>query len=75
MKTLAQIIAHNVTDMHGYRWGRWTVVARGPAKWRGQKSRATWVCRCECGTEVVTSGTNIRSEKARAHIRCWRCDP
>jgi hypothetical protein len=78
MKTLAERLARTAPqaiDMHGYTWGHWRVVGKGNPKWNGDKSRASWVVRCECGTELTKTGTEIRSERARAHIRCWICEP
>jgi hypothetical protein len=62
-------------DMHGFSWGNWRVVAKGEPMWNKKHSRASWLCRCECGVEMTVSGTALRSERQRENIRCWRCDP
>lgn len=72
MKTLAERLApaHPTIDMHGYTWGRWTVISRAGT----QRTHVAWLCKCECGVEVTAVGTTIRSEKQRRRVRCWRCD-
>ena len=44
-------------DLAGQTFGRLTVIARAPTSERGQ---ARWRCRCECGTEKVVRGTDLR---------------
>jgi hypothetical protein len=45
-------------DETGNRYGRLTVLEEaGRSCWR----RALWLCRCDCGNEVVVSGTKLRS--------------
>lgn len=45
-------------DMTGMRFGRLTVLGyAGP----NHRSDATWLCKCDCGTEVVVQGQSLRS--------------
>lgn len=46
-----------VVDMVGLRVGRLIVTARSGS--RG--SKATWLCRCDCGADVVVLGTGLRA--------------
>jgi hypothetical protein len=44
-------------DITGRRFGRWTVFALHPKRYRGG---TVWHCRCDCGTERVVNGGNLR---------------
>ena len=45
-------------DLTGQRYGRWLVLTRSGIASNG---KATWLCRCECGTERIVSGDGLRS--------------
>lgn len=47
-----------VIEMGGLTFGRLTVLAREGSDKRG---RATWVCKCECGRELVARGDTLRN--------------
>ncbi len=64
-------------DLTGQRFGRWLVISQTP--YRSSKS-VMWLCRCDCGTERLVNGANLRkgitkscgcynSEKAIEHCR------
>lgn len=56
-------------DRTGLRYGKFTVIERGPSA----KSGASWVLRCECGeTRVVTACNLNRRDPV---CRCERCSP
>lgn len=40
---------YNLVNRIGKRYGRWLVLARGP----NHLQAATWLCRCDCGTERI----------------------
>jgi hypothetical protein len=44
-------------DISGQKFGRWAVLALHPERRRGQ---AHWRCRCDCGTERIVRGNNLR---------------
>jgi hypothetical protein len=61
-------------DLVGQRFGRWTVIERGP----NIKRRAGWICRCDCGEERAVESGNLvtgrstscgcgRLERTRTH--------
>lgn len=50
-------------DLSGSRFGRLTVVSRGPNRKQGQ---ARWVCRCDCGVEKVVDGGPLRDGRTRS---------
>lgn len=53
-------------DMVGKRFGRLTVIKRGPDhESKGKKTRR-WFCRCDCGAEVLTFGNGLRSGHAKS---------
>lgn len=47
-------------DITGCKFGRWTVLQRADNSNQGQ---AQWLCRCECGTEKVVLGLNLKGGK------------
>lgn len=48
-----------VIDLVGRRFGRLTVVRRGPILKRGV---ATWLCKCDCGKRVTVRGCNLKGK-------------
>ncbi len=44
-------------DLTGHRYGRWTVISRGPRR----NLNSFWNCRCDCGTEKQVELGNLRS--------------
>jgi hypothetical protein len=46
-------------DMAGQKFGRLLVLRRGPTT--SSKGAASWICRCECGTERNVLGESLRS--------------
>jgi len=58
--------------MIGQKFGKLTVVAKGPkdTKWR----RSTWECKCECGNRTVAFGRTLK-ESVNASCGCVRCNP
>lgn len=55
-------MANPAKDMTGLRFGYLTVIRRHGSKQAkgGTSSLATWLCRCDCGKEVVRIGANLR---------------
>ena len=52
-----------IRSMPGSKFGRLTVIKREP----NYKSGATrWLCRCDCGKEIVTYGSFLRTGKTRS---------
>lgn len=49
-------------DITGNRYGRWTVLSIGTERRAGQRM---WACRCDCGTERLVSGANLRNGTSR----------
>lgn len=49
-------------DLVGKRFGRLLVVAREPSK----HNRTRWLCVCDCDTQVITSGKNLRDGKKKS---------
>lgn len=45
-------------DMTGKRFGKLTVIERAGTDKFG---KATWLCKCDCGNEVIVPGGNLRS--------------
>ena len=45
-------------DLTGQKFGRLTVISRTE---NDKKGRARWLCKCECGKEVVVQGGHLRS--------------
>lgn len=47
-------------EMEGKRFGRLTVLCRAENSKQGQ---AQWMCRCDCGTETIVRGVQLRNGK------------
>jgi hypothetical protein len=48
-------------DLHGQRFGLWTVLSQSGNAPRGA---ALWLCKCECGTERPVIGADLRGGKS-----------
>src|SRR5215470_2191476 len=59
-------------DVTGKRFGRWTVLALHPERTRRQ---ATWLCRCDCGTERIVCGAALRNGHSASCGDCIRRGP
>lgn len=52
-----------IESMIGSTFGRLTVIKRAP----NYKAGATrWVCKCSCGKEIITYGSNLRTGKTKS---------
>jgi len=59
-------------DESGRRYGRLTVVERARVKRTLQeRSGSTWRCMCDCGTELLARGQELRAQLIR---ECKKCD-
>ena len=59
-------------DESGKRYGRLTVVERARVKRTLQeRSGSMWRCMCDCGTELVARGQELRSKMLK---ECPKCD-
>lgn len=49
-------------DLTGKRFGRWTVLSRGPNAISADETstKARWYCRCDCGTVRLVYGASLR---------------
>ena len=54
---------YRVKDEIGNKYGRLTVIARAASP---KKSRAHWLCRCECGNQKVVEGGALRRGKVQS---------
>lgn len=50
-------------DLTGQRFGRLTVIERDGSDTQGC---ATWLCRCDCGTECVVTGAKMRKGNTKS---------
>jgi hypothetical protein len=51
-----------LVDITGKRFNRWQVLALQPE--RSRWGEATWLCRCDCGTECVVTGRVLRDGRS-----------
>jgi len=53
---------NKLIDITGRRFGRWTVLALHPERYRrcDGGTNILWLCRCDCGTERVVVGGSLR---------------
>ncbi len=54
-KSCGCVTAHNFQDITGQRFGRLLVIKRS----ENVKSRATWICRCDCGSETIVPTNSL----------------
>ena len=60
-------------DLTGQRFGKWLVI-RKEASPAGYEHQQFWLCRCDCGTELVRKGGQLRyAEKKGVLQSCQRC--
>lgn len=52
-----------VIDITGQRFGRFQVIALAPKAPSGQ---TRWLCRCDCGKEVIVQGGNLKSGASKS---------
>lgn len=50
-------------DLTNHVFGRWTVIGRSE---NDARNHSRWICRCECGTEKVLHGNNLRNGKTKS---------
>lgn len=55
-----------IKEMTGQRFNRWLVI-RLVGSIRG---KVRWLCRCDCGTEKIVAGTDLRSGNSQS-CRCY----
>lgn len=68
-------MARKLIDMTGQRFGRWTVLRRGPnyESPDGFGSAARWYCRCDCGNVKLVTGNSLRSGLSTS-CGCYRSE-
>lgn len=57
----------NFKDMTGQKIGKLTVIERAH---NDTNHRAQWLCKCECGEEIVVKGNALRNNIVTC---CWMC--
>ena len=57
-------------DLTGRRYARLTVIERRGSDKHG---KALWLCKCECGNEIIVRGDNLRSENTMS-CGCYNRD-
>lgn len=61
----------NFIDLTGQRFGRLTVIERGPNVTLGRVSAVAWRCACDCGTKPVVSARSLTGGNTQS-CGCWR---
>ncbi len=56
-----------VIDLKGRKFGCWTALEGAE---RNKHGAATWLCRCDCGREVVVAGNNLRRGISMGCVSC-----
>jgi hypothetical protein len=51
-----------IKNMTGQRFGRWLVLRCAGTI----RNKVRWVCRCDCGTEKIVAGTNLRAGQSES---------
>lgn len=58
-------------DLSGKRFGKWTIISRLPRE-KGSTHQIKWLCRCECGTEIIRGSNYIRKDWISTDCGCSR---
>lgn len=58
----------NIKDITGQRFGH--LIAEYAHPIRDKLGRAHWVCKCDCGNEIIVRGDNLRNGNT---IQCVEC--
>lgn len=61
---------NRLIDLSGQKFGRLTVISKSGSDSNGH---AMWVCRCDCGNEIITRGYALRAEITKS-CGCYNCD-
>jgi hypothetical protein len=63
-------VAGRFRDISGMKFGRLTAICQTASKKTSNGAMAQWVCRCECGNEVVRT-TSALFHKKTPSCGCW----
>ena len=56
-------MTRKLIDLTGQRFGRWTVLEK---RSKDGSKLAHWWCRCDCGSEVLVQGGNLRAGRTKS---------
>lgn len=59
-----------IIDITGQVFGKLTVLEK---RGQNERSESLWLCKCECGKEVIIRGRGLRSGNANTCGYCLRC--
>lgn len=65
-------MANPAKDLLGQKFGYLTVIRRAGTTTHCKTQKATWVCQCQCGNEVIRESQYLRA-KYRTHPRSCGC--
>ena len=61
-------LSQNIVDISGKRFGKLKVIKIAPkSEWKGE---AYWICECDCGNTITTSGASLRRGSSKS---CGKC--
>ena len=58
-------------DLTGQHFGRLTVIKKVNAPDTWTRKRTAWLCKCDCGTEIIEESENLRKGRVTS-CGCWR---
>ena len=53
-------------DRTGLRYGRLMVIKRAQNIITGGRSRVAWLCKCDCGNEIIVTGDNLQNGSTKS---------
>ncbi len=59
---------YNLKDLTGKKYGKLVVLSLSPE--RGKNRGTKWICRCECGNEIIVWGGNLKKENRHKSCGC-----
>jgi len=60
----------NKLDLSGQKFNKLTVVSPAPKR----SNRAEWICKCDCGNEVIAHTNNLKNGKTNRCIQCRKLE-
>lgn len=55
-----------ISDLTGNRYGRLTVIKRGPDRYGNNRKFITWECACDCGNILTVDANNLRTGNTKS---------
>lgn len=55
-----------ITDLTGMKFGKLIVINRAENSSNGNNRNSRWLCKCDCGKEIITYGLNLKGGSTKS---------